>query len=316
MKKTIHTRITSGSTLNGARGIWGYARKSNGSSGIGEGIEMRLSINGGAPYEMNTMYSSGENNMYYFLIDEDAIASGDIVTVYMVDDTDTYKANLVTEMAATGKKELNIHDGKVMISASSATITNAEMSTAYVASDSSEMLFAVDGSDKLTVADSDIELEIASGTSYTPGGDIEVAGSWDNNGTFDSGTSTVTFNGTATGKTIAGGTGGFYNLIINGTDGAWTIQDEITIGGDLSIQNNGTLIASSANPLYIRGSWTQGAEATFTANSGTVYLEGDDNLPSGVTFYNLIFGNNGLGDTWTLTSDLTVSNDFTIARGL
>ncbi len=67
-----------------------------------------------------------------------------------------------------------------------------------------------------------------------------VVGTWTNSGTFTAGSGTVTFDGTASGKTInTGGVGvgkNFYNLTFNGTGGIWTLlTSTMTVGGNLTI---------------------------------------------------------------------------------
>ncbi len=65
---------------------------------------------------------------------------------------------------------------------------------------------------------------------------VASAGSWlMTNVTLDPGTSTFTFDGTATGNNITLNGGSFYDLIINGSGGGWTMQDALTVDNDLTV---------------------------------------------------------------------------------
>ena len=90
-----------------------------------------------------------------------------------------------------------------------------------------------------------LTIGISGGTGLTIGGDLLVAlrgvitcsgtskvycaGSWDvSAGTFTKSTGTVTFNATASGKTIKSGSNTYYNVTWNGSGGEWTLQDTFT----------------------------------------------------------------------------------------
>ncbi len=101
---------------------------------------------------------------------------------------------------------------------------------------------------------------------------ITVGGNWSNSGTFVPETGTVTFNGTASGKTITTGGSTFNNIAINGTGGAWALQGtNVTVSGNVAI-SAGTLTSCSGT-LSVGGNWLQ-AGGTFTHNSGTVDFNG------------------------------------------
>jgi hypothetical protein len=100
--------------------------------------------------------------------------------------------------------------------------------------------FVVDGpvttSSDLTVGRHFI---ISAGGSFSagPGRSHTVKGNWQNSGSFDGGTSTVTLNGTST-QTVNAST--FYQLVVNDTAG-------VSLSGDVSIASGGSLTLTKGN---------------------------------------------------------------------
>jgi|GEM_PF-1298497 len=87
-----------------------------------------------------------------------------------------------------------------------------------------------------------------------------VGGNWTNNGTFNCGTSTVSFTGNV-GRTISGST--FYNLILNDSLGA-TLTGNVTIAdggsliqtaGNIATGTNSLTIASNQPAAFSPGAW-------------------------------------------------------------
>ena len=125
----------------------------------------------------------------------------------------------------------------------------------------------------------------------SPVGTLNVAGNFSNSGTFISGVTTVTFDGTATGKTVTSGGSSFYNLTINGSGGAWTIQDPLSVSNAFTLINGtldqGTTTINMASYSQAGGTFTGGANTitdsgdfillggAFTSTSGTLYVSGD-----------------------------------------
>ncbi len=129
------------------------------------------------------------------------------------------------------------------------------------------------------------DLALSGGTLTAPSGAFTISGSWSKTGgTFTPGTNTVTFDSTASGKTITSGGSSFYNTTFNGVNGGWTLQDAFDADSNFTI-TNGTLNANG-KAMTIGGNWSN--SGTFTANSNTVTLDGTDQTISGSnTFYNL-----------------------------
>lgn len=110
--------------------------------------------------------------------------------------------------------------------------------------------------------------------------DIKLKGNWTNNGTFTANSGTVTFSGTASGKTIKTSASAFNILTINGSGGAWTLQDDLQ-ATTLNV-TAGTLATGALNLTIID---------TATLNGGTLTGGAGD----------MTFGSDGVGG-------LTISN--------
>ncbi len=113
-----------------------------------------------------------------------------------------------------------------------------------------------------------------SGGTLTLADNLRVDGSWTNSGgTFNAGTSTVTF-GASAARTIHSASQSFGNVVFNNTAGSWTLQDAMQISGALTM-SNGTLNTSSNNyPMSIAGN-TLLSSGTFSLNSSTVGVGGN-----------------------------------------
>ena len=121
---------------------------------------------------------------------------------------------------------------------------------------------------------------------------LTVHSNWTNNGTYDPGTGTVTFNGTST---ISGTTTSheFYNITINATK---------------------TMTAPSDN-INLYGNWLN--NGIFNHNSGTITLLGtsDQNITSGnYPFYNLTVQNSSTGVN--LLDNATVAYALSLVDGI
>ena len=135
-----------------------------------------------------------------------------------------------------------------------------------------------------------LTIGISGGTGLTIGGDLLVAlrgvitcsgaskisctGSWDvSAGTFTPSTGTVTFNATASGKTIKSGSNTYYNVTWNGSGGEWTLQDNFTQPRTTAF-TLGTLILNGKT-------YTAGFGQTVTLGSGFTLTIGAGTLSAG-----------------------------------
>ncbi len=152
--------------------------------------------------------------------------------------------------------------------------------------------------------------------------DITIGGNWSNSGTFTAGSGTVTFNSTATGKTISGtltGTSKFNNLTFNGSGGAWSFgANSADVDGNFTI-TNGTVTAPSTT-LTVNGDFSN--SGAFTHNSGTVSFNGNNALQtlggSSSTAFNKVTVDKGTAKTNILdvTSVITMATATTSGTSL
>jgi len=142
------------------------------------------------------------------------------------------------------------------------------------------------------------------------GSAVSVGGNWANlSGAFNAGASTVTFTGTASQSITSGGTA-FKNILFNGAGRTWTLQDDLSVGGILTL-TAGTLdtqagvsnAVSVTSALVING-------GTFTARASIISVKGNWSLTGGSfdagTSGTSIVNFSGLsGSTSTLTGSTT-----------
>lgn len=119
---------------------------------------------------------------------------------------------------------------------------------------------------------------------------LTVGGSWSNAGTFTHSSGTVTFNATASGKTIAAGSSSFNKCVFNGSGGTWATQTNsfncastLTVTtGELDLGAVGTTITSTT--LI-----DTGGTLKFTSASGAKSFTGAVTVNSGGTWNNNSF---------------------------
>lgn len=164
---------------------------------------------------------------------------------------------------------------------------------------------------------------------------VTAGGSWTiNGGTQVPNTSTITFDATATGKTIKSNSQPFNNITFNGSGGGWTLSDAMAANGTFTLIT-GTFDAANLNVSSVNliasgtatrtltmgnGTWTisgnwnsSGSNQTITPNSSTVDLTGTgtlttkSNSASPYDFYNLKCAKNTKTTTvnsWTYVANL------------
>ncbi|MEI6680696.1 MAG: hypothetical protein WCL21_18960, partial [Mariniphaga sp.] len=138
---------------------------------------------------------------------------------------------------------------------------------------------------------------------------ITVAGAWVNNGTFNSGTSTVTFSGTSAAINSGTGTENFNNVATASGATTLTINSAVTVGGSLTLSNtantNSITIASS-NSITVSG--TTSILRPTTSGSSTLNV-GAGTLTTGVL---TLGGSTSRNTTVTVsTGTVNVSGNFT-----
>ncbi len=144
---------------------------------------------------------------------------------------------------------------------------------------------------------------------------LNVAGSWTNNGTFTLGSTTtsgtVVFNGTTTvnKNTSGAGTETFDNLTVSGT---MTIADNDSVTVTGTFNPSGTVNAGNNTTLTTTGNWS--STPTFDAGSSTVVLQGTVTVPD-VDYYNLTIADGSSTATLPAGSTVNVANDLVINSG-
>ena len=111
------------------------------------------------------------------------------------------------------------------------------------------------------------DVTIASGSTLQLTGDITVSGNWTNNGTFQSGNHTVTFDG-STAQSISGSDSTFFgNLTINNSSNEVILNSVIAVLGTLNF-NQGVININSQSLHFADGSTFTGASDFSHAYNG------------------------------------------------
>ena len=146
---------------------------------------------------------------------------------------------------------------------------------------------------------------------------FEVAGSWSDSGTYNpgSGTSLVKLNATSGSPTIAtsGSSFNYLELDDSGNNVTWTLSDNLDVNGNLTI-TGGTLSTGSNRQINIGGTFTN--NDTFTANSGTVVMDGTSSAIAGSTntaFSSLTIDPSSTGSVTLSSSNPTVAATLNVA---
>ena len=157
------------------------------------------------------------------------------------------------------------------------------------------------------------DVTIASDGTLELSDNITVSGNWTNYGTFTHNNHTVTFDGTASGKTITANnsSGAFYDIAFTGTNGEWNLQDNLMVHNVFSVTNGA--FVSEVNIVTIQGTnasynATNIAAANTTWAGGTLNIQSDldQTLPTNEVYNNLQLGR--YSGTGTTVYDLLDSN--------
>lgn len=153
--------------------------------------------------------------------------------------------------------------------------------------------------------------QASNSSALTIGGSYSVGAT---NGSFVHNNGTVTFNSTATGKTINNQNSSFNTVVFNGVGGAWQVTGANLIANTVTI-TNGDLSSNNVR-LYISGALTVNGTISGT-NGGTLTLRATNNFAGSgaVTVTNLQIGDSGDGAgtiTSTGSGTVTVLNVLTI----
>lgn len=127
------------------------------------------------------------------------------------------------------------------------------------------------------------------------GSQIKLKGNWQNNGTFTPGIGNVFLNGNS-GQSILNAGGNFYNLTLDNSNSAITLQSDITIDNNLTLTNGDLLLNGQVITLNPNGTLTETAGNTLTGTSGYITTSRSINAPASQNIA-------GLGFSITSTND-------------
>ncbi|HQQ96812.1 MAG TPA: T9SS type A sorting domain-containing protein [Cyclobacteriaceae bacterium] len=140
---------------------------------------------------------------------------------------------------------------------------------------------------------------------------INVSGTWDNNGALTPGSSTFIFNGAA--QSIDTNGQPFFSVTMGGT-GIKTLGQALDTHGSLTINTGVTLDVGVNRTITCGGSWIN--NGTFNANNGLVIFDGTGQSinAAGQAFYDLQLSTNGT--TKTLSGAIDINHNLTIDAGV
>ncbi|MBU1952001.1 hypothetical protein KJ733_03765, partial [Patescibacteria group bacterium] len=250
-------------------------------------------------------------------------------TLDLTDDVETDETFITTE------GDVSFNSGSSVTEDQSTITFDASSGTDNIFNGGSQDLYhlVIDGTSVLVevedAIDVDGNLTITNGTLDTVSGEnnsINLAGSWDNDATFEARSGVVTFDAASGTHTIdADGTGTdtFYDITFNDSAGSahWDLTGALDVANDLAI-TGGTLDNSAGSyAINIGGGWdnddsyTRGTETvTFNGTSGTHNIDTDS--PGNDDFYHVVINDGGGTAHWDLTSQpMQIDGNLTITDG-
>ena len=318
------------SANNGNTGGWfatisGTALDVQGGTGLATKL-VRAIKNGTDDLGMATTSGTGA-----FTIDPStAFVAGDVITVYIDGETEQAVGVIV---AGGGAVSITLVQDTLTVQDDNAgAITTANLATADGTGDTDiSDLYTEDGSGNLTLG-TGVDLQVESGSTYAPGGDITLSGDLDIEGSFTDGTDAITFNGGGV-QTLTSNTSELYDVQVSTASTQLQLVDALTVANSLTIDAN-TTVDLVANDLTSSGTMTnngtiqaQGSETItgLDATAGTVVLYGDGTAAAtthilsdlATAYYNLdvndVDGTND--DSYQMNGAVTVTNDLNLTDG-
>ncbi|MBX4201008.1 carboxypeptidase-like regulatory domain-containing protein [Candidatus Parcubacteria bacterium] len=275
-----HVRVTVYYS-SGGQSISGTVYTDEGTTAMGSGRSVAVSINGAGAAATAATGSDGT-----YTISGLTLAAGNVLTFYL--DGATEKAVTITLATGSDQTGIDLYQNDLITRCdnSSCSLTDTNINTADNNADTDinpAIIFAATNT-ALTLA-AGKSLYIPATHTFAPGGTVSVGGNFTNNGTFTHGSSTVTLTGTGT-QTLKTNSSSLNNLTINGSGSTYTLQDALTIIGNITI-SAGTLDAKSGGNfgITVTGNWSN--SGTFTPQSGSVTFNGtNQSLTGSSSFYN------------------------------
>lgn len=287
--------------------ISGTVYTDEGTTTMGSGRTVAVSVNGAAAAGTTTTGADGT-----YTISSITAAAGAILTLYL--DGATEDGVTVSVSSGSNLTGINIYQNYLITRCdNSCSLSNTNLDTADNNADADiSAIYSVSGGANTVASGKSLFIPVSH--TYAPSGNVTVGGTWTNNGTYTTGTETVTLNGTSSYNFKPGSS--IYNVTINGSGGTYTLQASLTVTNNLTI-TAGTLDTKSGSNYGITIGNNYSNSGTFTARSGTVTFNatatGKTITAGGSSFYDLTF--NGVGGGWTLQDAATVSDVLTITAG-
>jgi hypothetical protein len=199
-------------------------------------------------------------------------------------------------------------------------LTNSSGDTTLTLSSNDLFTIRQTGAATTSVTDGSIALQgdllVNSGTFNTPTGTLAVAGSLDvSAGVFNTATGTVLFNSDDPGEFIDMGTNVFYNAVVSGIGGGWTMLSSATTTNNFSLNNAASFTLASGQTLTVGGVFTNnvgGAATTWTGS--TIVLDGQNEYTinsktaGGDAYDTLVIGQDSNIRVWDSTATTTTLN--------
>lgn len=256
--------------------VAGVLYKDTGSTRWDSAKNIKVTVNGLLPASGTSSAVDGS----FSLTANEPIDSNDVIIIYISGTSE--KGSTVTKVSAGGNLTgIDIYQNYTILRHEGAieAMTNTILAAAdgYYSLDS-DSLFSVDGSNNVTF---DQGVYIAGGKTYTPGGNVNVAGSWNSAGNFTHANTTVKFNGTSTGKTITSAGQSFQNLTFDGAGGEWTNQDGMIVSGNFLLTTGSvnygttklTLNGSGGQSITSGGATFHDLDLLNSSGSGISFLD-------------------------------------------
>ncbi|OGY31152.1 MAG: hypothetical protein A2805_00615 [Candidatus Andersenbacteria bacterium RIFCSPHIGHO2_01_FULL_46_36] len=278
----------SGNNTNWAYPITVTVYSDEGSTGIGSGKTVALSVNGG------TKATADTNSSSVATITTASVSSGDLVAIWLDDETEN--GMVVTKTDGTSLAFVVYQNRFLLQYETGSSLTNANLATADDSGDDDISAVYSVASSNLTVA-SGIELFIKTGKTFAPGGtvsaddidingtftmaanNVTISGSWDaTSGTF-TGSNTVTFTSTDATEVITSNSNSFSSVTFNANGGGkWTQADAFNVTGTLTVNGSAgtdstaptiSSIAAIASSTKVTVTWVTDENADSTLAYGT-----------------------------------------------
>ncbi len=259
------------------------------------------------------------------------IASGDVITVYLENETEEGTTVYVSD--GTDQSNVDVYQDWVIVRADTGSITNANLATGDDSDD--DVKYAV-STNNLTI-DVNVGLHVWNSDTYAPGGtvttqqggdihidndatfnatdhDVTIGGSWraDTIDAYIPGSNTTKFTSTSTGETLYFAST-HNNMTFDGVGGEWEFENGCGIDGNLTV-TNGTIIGDSN--IQVDDDVTGNGTINMSGGSFNI-VNGSNNFggDSAWAFYDLIFQHSGTTDYTTSATgsgSITITNQLTI----